>query len=76
MAVHRRIRTGQRLRLAGLAPEPQAVHRRLAARLARFVDRVGVQQHLQLVEKAAPAHAVCALGQMMIDVFADHVRQG
>ncbi len=39
------------------APGPHAVHRQRAARLARFVDRVAVQHHLDLVQARVPGAA-------------------
>ena len=51
-------------------PQPHAVHRRFPARLARFVDRVLVQQHLDFVEQSVPAHGAVARRQVPVDVAA------
>ena len=53
-------------------PEPQAVHRQRAARLARLVHRMVVQQHLRFIHHAVPQHRVLALRHGGGDATAAH----
>ena len=50
------------------APEPHAVHCRLAGGLPRLVDGVRMEQHLDLVEPAVPGERVGPFRQQRVDV--------
>ena len=58
---------------ATVPPQPHAVDRRQATRLARGIQRVLVQQYLHLVEQHAPRATVRTLRQVLVQILAQRL---
>src|SRR5690348_11360382 len=63
------VTTDYRVGHIATAPKPYAVNRRLAARFAQLIKRMLVQQHLYLIEEAAPEVVVLTGWQQFVDAF-------